>query len=127
VLVNITANKASLKMRETREIMNTIRSFAAEDATIIHGAVYDEAMGEELRVTVVATGLGQPVAKQTRPQLVVSQKTGTDNMPVNAVDYNALEALPAVIRKNRNSTVEALTANGVDKYDIPAFLRRQAD
>jgi cell division protein FtsZ len=127
VLVNITANKASLKMRETREIMNTIRSFAAEDATIIHGAVYDEAMGEELRVTVVATGLGQPVAKQTKPQLVVSQKTGTDNMPVNAVDYNALEALPAVIRKNRNSTVEALTANGVDKYDIPAFLRRQAD
>jgi cell division protein FtsZ len=75
----------------------------------------------------VATGLGQPVAKQTKPQLVVSQKTGTDNMPVNAVDYNALEALPAVIRKNRNSTVEALTANGVDKYDIPAFLRRQAD
>jgi cell division protein FtsZ len=128
VLVNITANKASLKMRETREIMNTIRSFAAEDATIIHGAVYDESMSDELRVTVVATGLGQPaVARQSKPQLVVSQKTGTDNMPVGGSDYNALEGLPAVIRKNRSSTVEALTNSGVDKYDIPAFLRKQAD
>ena len=127
VLVNITANKSSLKMRETREIMNTIRSFAAEDATIIHGAVYDESMGDELRVTVVATGLGQPaVARQSKPQLVVSQKTGTDNMPVG-VDYAALDALPAVIRKNRSSTVEALANSGVDKYDIPAFLRKQAD
>jgi cell division protein FtsZ len=128
VLVNITANKASLKMRETREIMNTIRSFAAEDATIIHGAVYDESMADELRVTVVATGLGHPVAaRQSKPQLVVSQKTGTDNMPVSSVDYNALDALPAVMRKNRNSTAEALANSGVDKYDIPAFLRKQAD
>lgn len=129
VLVNVTAAKASLKMRETREIMNTIRGFAAEDATIIHGAVYDESMGDELRVTVVATGLGQPVSsRQTRPQLVVAQKTGTDNMPIGApIDYNATDALPAVIRKNRSQTVEALTNSGVDKYDIPAFLRKQAD
>jgi cell division protein FtsZ len=128
VLVNITANKSSLKMRETREIMNTIRGFAAEDATIIHGAVYDESMGDELRVTVVATGLGQPSAtRQSKPQLVVSQKTGTDNFPVNGVDYPTLEALPAVIRKNRSSTAAALANSGVDKYDIPAFLRKQAD
>ena len=129
VLVNVTANKSSLKMRETREIMNTIREFAAEDATIIHGAVYDESMGDELRVTVVATGLGQPFsAQQSKPHLVVSQKTGTDNMPVGAgIDYNAMEGLPAVIRKNRSQTVEALTNSGVDKYDIPAFLRKQAD
>jgi cell division protein FtsZ len=125
VLVNVTANKSSLKMRETREIMNTIRGFAAEDATIIHGAVYDEAMGDELRVTVVATGLGHPaVAKQQKPQLVVSQRTGTDNMPVGV---EMLEGMPAVIRKNRSSTVEALANSGVDKYDIPAFLRKQAD
>jgi cell division protein FtsZ len=127
VLVNVTANKSSLKMRETREIMNTIRGFAAEDATIIQGAVYDESMGEELRVTVVATGLGQPAAtRQSKPQLVVSQKTGTDNLPVSGVDYGALEGLPAVIRKNR-STAQALANSGVDKYDIPAFLRKQAD
>jgi cell division protein FtsZ len=128
VLVNITANKASLKMRETREIMNTIRGFAAEDATIIHGAVYDESMEDELRVTVVATGLGQPSAtRQPKPQLVVAQKTGTDNLPLSGVDYGVLDSLPAVIRKNRSSTVEALANSGVDKYDIPAFLRKQAD
>jgi len=43
------------------------------------------------------------------------------------VDYGSPDAAPAVFRKNRNSTVEALTASGVDKYDIPAFLRKQAD
>jgi cell division protein FtsZ len=127
VVVNITANKSSLKLRETKEVMNTIRGFAADDATIIFGAVYDEPMGDELRVTVVATGLGQPqVARQAKPKLV--QKTGTDNMPVsNGVDYRVLDEMPAVIRKNRASTIEALQANGVDKYDIPAFLRKQAD
>jgi cell division protein FtsZ len=129
VLVNITANKSTLKTRETREIMTTIRGFSAEDATIILGAVYDESMADELRVTVVATGLGQPgPARQSKPQLVVSQKTGTDNTPVVTVgDYPMLDALPAVIRKNRNSTVEALANSGVNKYDIPAFLRKQAD
>ena len=129
VLVNITANRSSLKMKETREIMNTIRSFAAEDATIILGAVYDDSMTDELRVTVVATGLGAPLAqRQQKPQLVVSQKTGTDNMPDNpGVDYSAFSDLPAVIRKNRNSTVEALANSGMEKYDIPAFLRKQAD
>ena len=126
VLVNITAAKSGLKLRETKEVMETIRSFAADDATVILGAVYDENMGEELRVTVVATGLGQPAAiRQTKPQLVV--KNGTDNMAVSGVDYAALDAMPAVIRKNRALTIEALQQSGVDKYDIPAFLRKQAD
>ncbi len=126
VLVNITAAKSGLKLRETKEVMETIRSFAAEDATVILGAVYDEDMGDELRVTVVAIDLGQPAAiRQTKPQLVV--KNGTDNMPVTGVDYAALDAMPAVIRKNRASTIEALQQSGVDKYDIPAFLRKQAD
>jgi cell division protein FtsZ len=127
VVVNITANKSSLKLRETKEVMNTIRGFAADDATIIFGAVYDDPIGEELRVTVIATGLGQPQqARVSKPKLV--QKTGTDNMPVaGSVDYRVLDEMPAVIRKNRASTIEALQANGVDKYDIPAFLRKQAD
>ena len=127
VVVNITANKSSLKLRETKEVMNTIRGFAADDATIIFGAVYDDPIGEELRVTVIATGLGQPqIARAAKPKLV--QRTGTDNMPVaSGVDYRVLDEMPAVIRKNRASTVEALQANGVDKYDIPAFLRKQAD
>jgi cell division protein FtsZ len=125
--VNITANKSSLKLRETKEVMNTIRGFAADDATIIFGAVYDDPIGEELRVTVIATGLGQPqIARPAKPQLVV-KKTGTDNLPVAGVDYRVLDEMPAVIRKNRASTIEALQNSGVDKYDIPAFLRKQAD
>ena len=137
VLVNITASRTSLKLRETKEVMNTIRAFAAEDATIIYGGVFDDSLGEDLRVTVVATGLGLPIgARQQRPQLVVSQKTGTDNqpafsnpaMPGAAPDYNAMSETPAVFRKrDRAAQVEALTNSGVDKYDIPAFLRKQAD
>ena len=90
------------------------------------------ALAEDLRVTVVATGLGMAQAqRQAKPQLVLSnaggQKTGTDNMPVaGPVDYTQLDA-PAVIRRNRASQVEALQQSGVDKYDIPAFLRKQAD
>ena len=136
VLVNITASRTSLKLRETKEVMNTIRAFAAEDATIIYGGVYDDALGDDLRVTVVATGLGQPLGvRQQKPQLVVSQKTGTDNQPLvssgsmpGAPDYNAMSETPAVFRKrDRAAQVEALTNSGVDKYDIPAFLRKQAD
>lgn len=131
VLVNISASRSSLKLRETKEVMNTIRAFAADDATIIYGGVYDDGLGEDLRVTVVATGLGAPLmARQGKPQLVVSQKTGTDDQPLvapNAIDYQQLDSVPAVIRRNRASTVEALQQSGVDKYDIPAFLRKQAD
>jgi len=129
VVVNITANKSSLKMRETKEVLNTIRSFAAEDATIIFGTVYDENMGDELRVTVVATGLGQlNTSRMPKPQLVVSQKTGTDNMGLSNIDYASLEAMPAVMRKrDRASTIEALQQSGMPTLDIPAFLRKQAD
>jgi len=136
VLVNITASRTSLKLRETKEVMNTIRAFAAEDATIIYGGVYDDALGEELRVTVVATGLGQPLGvRQQKPQLVVTQKTGTDNQALvasgpmsGAPDYNAMSDTPAVFRKrDRAAQVEALANSGVEKYDIPAFLRKQAD
>jgi cell division protein FtsZ len=126
VVVNITANDG-LKMREVHEVMRTVQSFAADDAHIIFGAVYDEVMGDNLRVTVVATGLGnREVSRSQKPQLVV-QRTGTDNAGIQVVDYGALDSAPAVFRKNRNSTIEALSASGVDKYDIPAFLRKQAD
>jgi cell division protein FtsZ len=134
VLVNITASKATLKLRETKEVMNTVRTFAADDATIIYGGVYDETIGDDLRVTVVATGLGAPnSARQAKPQLVVSQKTGTDNHPMHApgatgTDYGSISDTPAVFRKrDRNAQLEALQKSGVDSYDIPAFLRKQAD
>ncbi len=129
VLVNISANSA-LGMKEVREVMNTIRAYAAEDAHIIFGTVFDDVMEDNLRVTVVATGLGAAsAAQQFRPRMeVVAQKTGTDNAPiVETINYVELE-VPAVMRSGRRSaTVEAMAASGVDKYDIPAFLRKQAD
>jgi cell division protein FtsZ len=139
VLVNITSSR-SLRLSETREVMNTIKSYAAEDATVIFGAVYDDAMGDALRVTVVATGLGRAAKKQQSAPMTLL-RTGTDNQPVNAhhagytpshastADYGALDT-PAVWRTSRDtaaSHVQALQEKGVDTYDIPAFLRKQAD
>ncbi|OWT60358.1 cell division protein FtsZ [Candidimonas nitroreducens] len=131
MLVNITASRGSLKMRETREIMDTIRSYAAEDATVIFGTAYDESMGENLRVTVVATGLGRHEAMASRPQLVATNeayRTGTDNMPLMGGFANS--DVPAVIRNPRSQAsaqVRALETAGMDHFDIPAFLRKQAD
>ncbi|HNQ56836.1 MAG TPA: cell division protein FtsZ [Candidatus Desulfobacillus denitrificans] len=128
VLVNISAN-GNLGMKEVREVMNTIRAYAAEDAHIIFGTVFDEAMEDNLRVTVVATGLGAAAAQQFRPRIeVVAQKTGTDNATIiETINYGELE-VPAVMRSGRrHATVEAMTASGVDRLDIPAFLRKQAD
>jgi cell division protein FtsZ len=126
VLVNITASH-SLKLKEVHEVMNTIRSFTAEDATVIFGSVIDEAIGDALRVTIVATGLGGAAARsQPKPQLVVNTRTGTDDAVGSPVDYNALDT-PAVTRRRRDATINAMQQSGVEMYDIPAFLRKQAD
>jgi cell division protein FtsZ len=132
VLINITASR-SLKMRETRQIMDHIQGFAADDATVIFGTAYDESMGDNLRVTVVATGLGRAA---TRPHLVHSHdkqealRTGTDNVPI-MTDARAQDLqIPTVMRNPRtqaSAQVRALETSGMEHYDIPAFLRRQAD
>ena len=65
MLVNITASRTSLKLRETKEVMNTIRAFAAEDATIIYGGVYDDALGEARNLVLVGrNGLGKTMIAQ---------------------------------------------------------------
>jgi cell division protein FtsZ len=125
ILVNITAS-AGLKMKEVHDVMNTIKGFTAEDATVIVGTVIDEAIGDALRVTMVATGLGQPVNRsQPKPLTVV--KTGTDAAPVGVVDYGQLDTPAVIRRRSRESTVEAMRQSGVELLDIPAFLRKQAD
>jgi cell division protein FtsZ len=123
VLVNITASR-SLKLREVHEVMNTIRSFTAEDATIIYGSVIEDAIGEDLRVTIVATGLGGAAA-QRQPTMSIVQRTGTHDEPLT-VNYEELEQ-PAAFRRRRDQTVDALRHSGMDALDIPAFLRKQAD
>ncbi len=87
VLVLIAASKATFKLSESRNAMNAIKRYAAEDAHVIFGTAYDESLGDQLRVTVIATGLNSGRrAVATPPQLVVQQapmlRTGTDNIPV---------------------------------------------
>jgi cell division protein FtsZ len=126
VLVNITAS-ASLKMKEVHDVMNTIKAFTAEDATVIVGTVIDENMTDQLRVTMVATGLGLPVGRAQQPKPLTVVKTGTDVGPIEVVDYAQLETPAVIRRRNRESTIEAMRQSGVDMLDIPAFLRKQAD
>jgi cell division protein FtsZ len=128
VLVNISASKATFQLQEMYDVMGTIKAFSSDSAHPIIGTVYDDALGDQLRVTIIATGLGKPVVqRQAKPLTVVTGKTGTDNQPLE-VDYGALE-MPAVMRskRNRDATVEAMRQSGVEMLDIPAFLRKQAD
>jgi len=193
VLVLVTAAKGGLKLSESREAMSTICKFASNDAHVIYGTAYDEELGDEIRVTVVATGLSSPGKSQAQPFKVI--RTGTDNVPlqVNASYHNPVSnqppallptrfdapatnlpsvpvnpfvedstpvsmasvlstpsapeqranprssqaqpnytdmAVPSVWRTNRvqaAAKVDALASGGMDDYEIPAFLRKQAD
>jgi len=129
VLVNISSN-SSLTLKEYREVTNSVQ-FAVDDATVIVGSVFDDSMGDELRVTIVATGLGSPVErKQSKPMLAYEEqkRTGTHDEPISMVNYKELE-MPAVIRtgRHREAAVKALENSGMDMLDIPSFLRKQAD
>jgi cell division protein FtsZ len=139
VIVNITASR-SLKLRETNEVLNTIKQFCADDATIIHGTVYEDGLGDRLRVTVVATGIGRARARPTLVQQPAqAARTGTYDAvgaasrgamgPAGAPGYDNYDA-PAVWRDPRAAAaarVQAMEDRGVERFDIPAFLRRQAD
>jgi cell division protein FtsZ len=158
VLVLITAAKGSLKLSESKLAMNTIRAYASPDAHVIYGTAYDDALGDDIRVTVVATGLSRQGMRRTAPPLQVL-RTGTDNVPfqvptlntpvggvtapaagagmmappvapaVPQPDYQTM-ATPSVWRTNRTQAaakVDALSSGGMDDFEIPAFLRKQAD
>jgi len=125
ILVNITSS-SNLTLEELHEVMNCFQ-FAAAEATVIVGSVFDENMGDELRVTIVATGLGSLRKPQTKPVLAYEKqlRTGTHDAPL--VNFNELET-PAVYRSGRHrEAVEAMKQSGVETLDIPSFLRKQAD
>ncbi|THF61892.1 cell division protein FtsZ [Pseudothauera nasutitermitis] len=124
VLINITASR-SLKMSEVRDAVKTVQAFAAPEAFVKYGTVFEESMEDRIRITVVATGLGTPRAAR-QPVMQVVQGTGTYGPASGAPDMSNLD-VPAVIRSGRRTTVEAMSANGMGTYDIPAFLRKQAD
>ncbi|MBL4567510.1 MAG: cell division protein FtsZ [Porticoccus sp.] len=133
ILVNITAGP-DLSLGEFSDVGDTIEAFASDNATIVVGTVIDPEMGDKLRVTVVATGLGQP-AERKQPTKVV------DNTPITELnimkssgemDYEALEK-PTIIRREPRGgqavarKLDARMDPDMDYLDIPAFLRRQAD
>lgn len=151
VLVLISAAKGSLKLKESRLAMDTIRAYSSADAHVIYGTAYDESLADNIRITVVATGLIRQAARRTAPPLQVL-RTGTDNVPfhvptlnspvgvaststahssvvgIGQTDYGSM-GTPAVWRGRTSAAakVDALSSGGMDDYEIPAFLRKQAD
>ncbi|HEY5682065.1 MAG TPA: cell division protein FtsZ [Sulfuricaulis sp.] len=118
ILVNITGG-LDMSIGEFEEVGNAIKEFASEDATVVIGTVIEAEMREELRVTVVATGLGQEKQRK-QPYKVVKTGTGTTDFE----DYET----PTVIRNRRTERPLATAAEAAIEYlDIPAFLRKQAD
>ncbi|MFG6488808.1 cell division protein FtsZ [Roseateles sp. BYS78W] len=155
VLVLIAAGRSNFKLSESRNAMNAIKRYASEEAHVIFGTAYDETLGDALRVTVIATGLTAGRARQQAPlQVVQTQqvvRNGTDGMAMPVLTQAVAMAtptaaqanvglglgdfananVPSVWRHGRSGSaaakVEALSSNGMDEIEIPAFLRKQAD
>jgi cell division protein FtsZ len=194
VLVLIAASKGTFKLHESKKVMECIRRYADEEAHVIFGTANDESLGDQLRVTVIATGLSSVARQAQQPgpgasqghgaaqhghpglqsgahagsqslgrgagaglsvvQPVQALRTGTDNLPVLTQPMSGLGAqpgqgghagqagaatpshvydpllAPSVWRNPRTQAaakVDALSHNGMDEIEIPAFLRKQAD
>ncbi len=132
MLVNITAS-TSITMGEFSMVGDAINEYTTDDAIIVIGAVIDEDMGDELRVTVVATGLDDMSEMGRKPKLVSSapqQQAPTYRQPAVEEGEEDLD-IPTILRNNRKRAVgEDFTPGdetGVEYLDIPAFLRKQAD
>jgi cell division protein FtsZ len=124
LLINVTGN-SSMTLNEVNEASVLIQKEAHEDANIIFGAVIDEQMGEEIRVTVIATGFGR-MEERMLPHL----------KKVSPISFSLRDNfdVPADLRKEREKSQEAkpegideLPSHDEEHYDIPTFLRKQAD
>jgi cell division protein FtsZ len=135
ILVNVTAGM-DLSIGEFEIVGNTVKKFASDDATVVVGTVIDAEMKNQIRVTVVATGLGRPTVRHQhqhqhqhqpavpQPQMrVVQQRT---RAPLTGADYAALDK-PTVQRQRAVGDGMRAGMDSEDLLDIPAFLRRQAD
>ncbi|MEJ2346649.1 MAG: cell division protein FtsZ, partial [Gammaproteobacteria bacterium] len=123
ILVNVTAGP-DLSMGEFHEVGQAVEELAAEDAVIVVGTVLDPEMGEQMRVTVVATGIGSAQVKaapeEAPVKLVQRKKSGE-------VDYEELDRPTVIRRRVANEQFGAQPEADLDYLDIPAFLRKQAD
>ena len=123
ILVNVTAGP-SLNIGEFSQVGDLVQDFASDSATMVIGTVIDPGMNEEVKVTVVATGLGDANA----PNMVIdnSARQSFSNGPI---DYEQLDR-PSYTRSNQDLKApsdEPAKKNDADYLDVPAFLRRQAD
>ena len=147
ILVNVTAG-LDLSIGEFEEVGNIVKEYASEDATVVVGTVIDPDMSNQIRVTVVATGLGRGAAAQ-RMRAEVARETRTElpgrdcvgarvepgalraarpRGPLSQSDYSALER-PTIVRHQQRAVGDGLRTEPEPEelLDIPAFLRRQAD
>ena len=130
LLINVTAGM-DLRTSEFHVVGDTVKQYASEDATVVVGYVIDPEMTDQIRVTVVATGIGRPSAVRgmpahTLPPKVEVVQSRARRRPLdNYADYD-----PPSFRRRQRAVGEDVRADaaGDDSYlDIPAFLRRQAD
>ena len=154
MLVLISAKRGSLKLSESRLAMDTVRGYASPDAHVIYGTAHDESLGDQVRVTVVATGLNRQAPRRQAPPLQV-MRTGTDNVPftiptltdavaqtnnlggsptprIADMDFSNVGRPQVWANAGRRGAsaaarVDAMSSGGMDDIDIPAFLRKQAD
>ena len=137
ILVNVTAGM-DLAIGELDEVGNTVKQYASDDATVVVGTVIDPEMQDEVRVTVVATGLGRTQAHVT-PQTPVHARheatrsqgrqrpAAVQGVPSGTVNYSDY-VRPAIARKSAVGDGLRADYEAADEVlDIPAFLRRQAD
>ena len=126
ILINVAANEDILSS-EFREVGATIGEYASEEATVVIGAVIDESLGDELKVTLVATGLGSATPAQQLPALQGKERRKVLEDAVGSGDYRHLDR-PTVIRNTpTREDTHIPTMDEHDMLDVPAFLRRQAD
>ena len=121
ILVNVTSD-LNLTIGEFSEIGDTIKEFAASDATVIIGSALDQSMQDEVRVTVVATGLGKNIS-QSSPMRIIKKDDDKSN---EAPDYDTLSKPITQRNKAVGDDIED-SDSSEDLLNVPAFLRRQAD
>ena len=131
ILVNITAG-TNLTMKEFEEVGGTVSDLASEDATVVMGTVIDPDLGDDLRVTVVATGLGEPVRSsltRTTPVRLVANGTsgGPQVMQTEESEAEAFAAEHKFAVPDTGSKDLFERQKDIDYLDIPSFLRTQAD
>ncbi|NOY65980.1 MAG: cell division protein FtsZ [Gammaproteobacteria bacterium] len=122
ILVNVTAG-LDMTIGEFKEVGMAIREFASDEANVVVGTVIDPALSDELRVTVVATGIGSSSVIMKEPPVKIIHRNNSGE-----VDYGELDR-PTIIRNrvSGSDTVPAMTESDMEYLDVPAFLRKQAD